>query len=145
MKRTLAIVPVVALLSVGACNESAADERDDHSSHQAAAHQVADHQLGEHPAPATGADVAKRIVAVAVGDEGFLPSRIELNKGQDATLRFTRTSDSTCATKVVFPELKVEKELPLNEAVDVNVPTGESRHLAFHCGMGMYKSAVVVN
>ncbi len=107
--------------------------------------QMDDHEMGEHAAQVIEADATKHIIAVSVGDKGFQPSRVELKKGQDATLRFTRTSESTCATKVVFPELKVEKELPLNQAVDVKVPTGEPRRLAFQCGMGMYKSAVVIN
>ena len=52
---------------------------------------------------------------------------------------------NSCAKKVVFPEIKVEKDLPLNQAVAIKVPTGEARTLTFQCGMGMYKSAVVIN
>ena len=88
---------------------------------------------------------AQRVVAVDVGEQGFKPSRVEAKKGQPTTLRFTRTSDKTCATKVVFPEIKLEKALPLNKPVDVAVPTNESRTLAFQCGMGMFKSSVVIH
>lgn len=88
---------------------------------------------------------AQRVVAVDVGDQGFKPSQVEAKKGERTTLRFTRTSDKTCATKVVFPEIKLEKALPLNKPVDVVVPTNESRTLAFQCGMGMFKSSVVIH
>ena len=95
--------------------------------------------------PATASAAKARVVAVTADDKGFTPSNVDVKKGENVTLRFTRTSDSTCATKVVFPDIKVEKDLPLNKPVDVDVPTKEARKLTFQCGMGMYKSAVLVN
>ena|SRR5277367_2058874 len=86
----------------------------------------------------------KQHVAIRADDKGFTPSSIALKKGAPSTLTFTRTSDDTCATEVVFPELNVKKTLPLNQPVDVDVPTGDARTLAFTCGMGMFKSAVVI-
>ncbi|MBL8719954.1 MAG: cupredoxin domain-containing protein [Myxococcales bacterium] len=93
------------------------------------------------PAPyvATGGDV--NIVA---DDNGFTPSKVEIPKGKATRLVFKRTSDGTCATDVVFPELSVKKPLPLNQPVVIEVPVGEARTYAFHCGMGMFKSSVVV-
>ena len=87
---------------------------------------------------------ASGIVAITVNEKGFLPDTITLKQGAQATLRFTRTSNETCADKVVFPDLKLEKELPLNTPVDVPIRTSETRTYAFECGMGMYKSKVVV-
>jgi plastocyanin domain-containing protein len=83
-------------------------------------------------------------VAVKVTDKGFEPPAVTLAKGSEATLVFTRTTDATCAKEVAFPELKLKKELPLNTPVVITVPTGEARTLGFTCGMGMYKSSVVV-
>ena len=84
------------------------------------------------------------VIPVTVSEAGFKPDTITLKKGETATLRFTRTTDETCATKVVFPEIKLEKDLPLNTPVDVPIDTKEQRTLAFQCGMGMYKSKVVI-
>jgi len=84
-------------------------------------------------------------VDVVVDDKGFHPSEIKVAKGQALTLRFKRTSETTCATDVEFPAIGIKKPLPLNETVAVNVPTGEGKTLAFQCGMGMYKSSVVIN
>ncbi len=83
-------------------------------------------------------------VAVTAGEDGFVPSSVTFKKGEPAKLVFTRTTDKTCATEVVFPELKITKPLPLNTPVAIDIPTTDTRTLTFQCGMGMYKSKVVV-
>jgi plastocyanin domain-containing protein len=81
---------------------------------------------------------------VIVDDKGFTPSHVEVQKGKPASLVFVRTTDDTCAKEVVFPDIKLEKDLPLRTAVAIDIPTGEARTLTFQCGMAMYKSAVVI-
>lgn len=88
---------------------------------------------------------ASNTVAIRVGADGFQPSSVRAEKGEPLTLRFTRTTDATCAKNVEFPELGIKKELPLEEPVAVRIPTGEARKLTFQCGMGMYESSVVIN
>ena len=103
-------------------------------------------------ASATTAPVATTRVApdgtknyeIAVGEHGFVPSSVAIAKGEKAALEFTRTTDHTCATAVVFPDINVKKDLPLNVAVAIDVPTDSARTLGFECGMGMYKSSVVI-
>jgi len=82
--------------------------------------------------------------AVAVTDKGFEPASIALQRGDSGDLVFTRTSDDTCATEVVFPELHVKEPLPLDKPVTIKVPTESARTFTFTCGMGMYKSQVLV-
>lgn len=93
----------------------------------------------------TAAATTPAVVAVTVGSDGFQPSTVTAAKGQKLTLRFTRTTDSTCAKAVSFPELGIKKDLPLNQPVSIDIPTAEARKLTFQCGMGMYKSSVVIN
>jgi plastocyanin domain-containing protein len=81
---------------------------------------------------------------VNVDGKGFTPSSVEFKKGEKGAITFTRTSDDTCAKDVVFPEINLKKELPLNKPVVVEVPTDTARTLTFTCGMGMFKSAVVI-
>jgi plastocyanin domain-containing protein len=81
---------------------------------------------------------------VTVDGKGFTPSSIEFKKGEKGAITFTRTSDDTCAKEVVFPEINLKKDLPLNKPVVVEVPTDTARTLTFTCGMGMFKSAVVI-
>ena len=91
-----------------------------------------------------GGGVTSGTVAIVANENGFKPASISLKKGAPATLVFTRTTDQTCADKVVFPELKIEKDLPMNVPVKIDVPTDKEQTLTFQCGMGMYKSSVVV-
>jgi plastocyanin domain-containing protein len=88
--------------------------------------------------------VGDQVIAVTADERGFTPAAVETQHGSKLTLRFTRTSDATCADKVVFPEAGISKDLPLKQAVDVEVPTDKSRTLAFQCGMGMFKSSVLI-
>jgi len=85
-----------------------------------------------------------QVIAVVADERGFTPAAIETRAGRKLTLRFTRTTDATCADKVVFPEAHIEKELPLNQPVDIPVPTDQARTLGFQCGMGMFNSRVVI-
>ncbi len=90
------------------------------------------------PAPA-GAKVI-----VTVGHDGFNPNVITVNIGQTLIMEFTRITDDTCATKVVFPELGITKDLVLNNTVEISIPTDRARTLTYQCSMGMFKSSIVV-
>jgi plastocyanin domain-containing protein len=95
----------------------------------------------------TGGDItlSPGAVQVTADENGFKPSSVTFKKGAPASLVFVRTSDETCATEVVFPELNVKKDLPKGKPVTIDIPTDKDQKLTFQCGMGMYKSAVVVN
>jgi plastocyanin domain-containing protein len=88
--------------------------------------------------PATSASLPVRVEATA---DGFHPSRVVL--GGSKQVVFRRTSEGTCATEVVFPELGIEKKLPLNTDVTVDLPASAPNEIGFQCGMGMYKSKIV--
>jgi hypothetical protein len=91
--------------------------------------------------------VAPGELRVNAGEHGFSPASLAIPMGAAgslATVSFVRTTDQTCATEVVFPELDIKKALPLNQVVAVNVPSDSARTLTFQCGMGMYKGALLV-
>jgi plastocyanin domain-containing protein len=102
------------------------------------------HKSEDSGAPKPVIATGDQVIAVTADERGFTPAAVETQHGSKLTLRFTRTTDATCADKVVFPEAGIEQALPLKQPVDVIVPTDRARTLAFQCGMGMFKSAVVV-
>jgi plastocyanin domain-containing protein len=98
------------------------------------------------PMPATSAVVAPTggAVTIIADAKGFTPSEVHATKGAPLSLIFKRTSDNTCATEVVFPELKIRRPLPLNEAVAIAMPTEVDRTYKFQCGMAMWQGAIVI-
>ena len=82
---------------------------------------------------------------ITVGDTGFQPSRLTLRAGVPARLTFTRTSNTTCATSVVFPSLTITRELPLNARVVIEFTPRQAGEVAFACGMNMLRGTIVVN
>ncbi|MHB1846345.1 MAG: cupredoxin domain-containing protein [Deltaproteobacteria bacterium] len=86
--------------------------------------------------PALGA------TTIRVTDGGFTPSRIDARAGEPLTLRFLRTSDRTCATRVVFSQLGIDRALPLGQPVEISIVPRRGE-IDFACGMGMYRGAIV--
>jgi plastocyanin domain-containing protein len=82
-----------------------------------------------------------KIVATA---QGFEPSKITLRAGTPARLTFVRTEAKTCATEVLFPALKIARDLPLNEAVVIEFTPEKTGEITFACGMNMMQGTVVV-
>lgn len=83
-------------------------------------------------------------VEVQVDAAGYEPSRVHAEAGQKLTMVFTRTADEGCGQKVVIPDLDIEKDLPLNEPVQVSFTPETAGTLVFTCGMGMYDGKIVV-
>lgn len=82
-------------------------------------------------------------IKVTANETGFAPASITVAKGRPATIEFTRTTDETCARQVVFPDLNIKEELPLNTPVKVTLPAGDAKAYGFQCGMAMFKGSVV--
>jgi hypothetical protein len=81
---------------------------------------------------------------VVVNEQGFEPATVTLRAGMPARITFVRTTDKTCGTEVVFPSLKIERALPLNQPVSIDFRPARTGDIAFACGMTMLKGVVVV-
>ncbi len=93
--------------------------------------------------PSTTASDGRAVVQVAVNATGYDPTEVRAPAGKPARIVFTRMTDEGCGQQVVFPDLNIRKDLPLKQAVSIDVTMPPSGKLAFACGMGMLHGAVI--
>lgn len=122
----------------------------DHSAHGAASGSSADHSAhaGGTPAPAQApaarAEEAKQAWTIEITATGYEPASITVKAGVKATLTFIRKIENTCGTEVVFPDYDIEKDLPLNKPVVVEITPSKTGEFRFTCGMNMFNGKMVV-
>lgn len=75
---------------------------------------------------------------------GYDPEVVKLEKGIPAELIFTRTNAQGCLDVVHSKTMNFEKQLPLNVAQTVSVPTDKAGEFEFSCGMDMFSGRVVI-
>ncbi len=83
-------------------------------------------------------------IKVTLSSKGYEPARIEAKKGQPVKLAFYRADAENCGGEVVFPSQGIRRKLPVRQTTIVEVTPKESGELAFTCGMGMLRGALVV-
>ncbi len=71
------------------------------------------------------------------------PASIEVPVGKPVTLRFLRKDPSPCAEKVLFDDLGVSADLPLDKPVTVTVTPAKPGEYEFTCQMRMYRGRLV--
>lgn len=81
---------------------------------------------------------------VSVTEKGFEPSKLELKVGETSTLNITRKVKVTCAKKLTIPSMNIEKKLPLNKTVAVEVTPTEKGEVKFGCAMDQMLGGVLV-
>ena len=87
---------------------------------------------------------ADKVIDVKVTRKGFEPARIEVNANEKVTLNITREVKITCAKKVTVPSENIEKDLPLNKAVSVELTPTKKGEIAFGCAMKQMLGGVIV-
>ena len=81
---------------------------------------------------------------VSVSAKGFSPARIETEAKQPIRLVFQRLDAQNCASRVVFPALGIDRELPVGKSVLIEIAPQAAKELTFQCGMAMYRGSLVV-
>ena len=96
------------------------------------------------PAPKSKADLK---IEISVTKRGFEPDSITVPANKPLTLVFTRKTDATC-TKTVVLSLddgkKVERALPLDQPVAIDVTFPKAGRLSYACSMDMTRGIIVV-
>jgi plastocyanin domain-containing protein len=91
-----------------------------------------------------GGPAAGEPVQVKVTPNGYEPWKIPAKKGEKLVLVVTRTTDKTCATEVVIPELGMNVPLPLGEPVRIELTPPHTGEIKFACGMNMFQGVIDV-
>lgn len=75
---------------------------------------------------------------------GYKPGKVVLKKGIPATINFNRKDASSCLDSVVLSDFGIEKNLPLNKTVSVNLNPDKAGEYGFACGMNMFHGKIIV-
>lgn len=86
-----------------------------------------------------------KVFDIKVSGGEYQPASVTIPKNVPVRLNFTRDAKPTCGDVLLFPALKIRKELPVNKTVSIDLPPSKAgRKLEFTCGMEMMKGSVVV-
>lgn len=80
-----------------------------------------------------------------VVDRGYRPSRIDLEAGVPATLRFERREDDPCTELLVSDLWPSAHRLVAHGETEVRFTPQRPGRYAFTCGMGMYSGELLVH
>lgn len=85
-----------------------------------------------------------RRIEIAVVDEGFKPSNIDVKKGETVVLRFNRTTKSECLKAIEIPDMGIKKDLPIGTPVEVAITPQKEGKMVLQCWMAMVKATINV-
>lgn len=83
-------------------------------------------------------------VTITVENGTYQPSRIKLPSGKAVDLHFLRKDQTPCAAMVLFSDLGISEELPLNKLKKISLPPMEAGEYEFNCQMQMYRGSLVI-
>ena len=83
-------------------------------------------------------------LVIVVENGIYQPAHIKLPAHQASELQFLRKDASPCSETLLFPSLDISESLPLNKAVNINLPPMDEGEYEFHCQMQMYRGMLKV-
>lgn len=83
-------------------------------------------------------------ILITVENGIYQPSHIKLPANQAHTLKFLRIDPTPCASSVIFSNIEVNADLPVDSIVKVDLPALEKGSYEFACQMRMYKGLLIV-
>lgn len=89
----------------------------------------------------------QRSVEIAVSQHGFSLARVTAHTGETINLIFTRTTERTCAKRIVVSldaDQRIQRDLPVGIPVAVTLHFDRPGELGYSCSMGMYGGVIDV-
>lgn len=93
---------------------------------------------------AEGDDAVDDGLTVLVTEQGYDPPSVTIPANKPVTLTFIRKTEATCGNEIIFPDLKINKPLPMNTPIKVEIPARPAGSLRFTCGMDMLEGKLVI-
>ena len=84
------------------------------------------------------------IIEIVLENGFYTPAHIQLKAGEPVTLRFLRKDSTPCAGMVIFDELEISEELPLNAPKDIAIKPKTAGKIHFACQMKMYRGDLTI-
>lgn len=92
----------------------------------------------------TAADqIASESIVIIVDGGIYQPEALHIPVGSPVTLKFLRKDESHCAATVVFNELGISQEIPVNEPTEIEITIEQPGTYSFSCPMGMYQGKLI--
>jgi len=82
---------------------------------------------------------------VTVENGVYQPARLTLPADQATSVKFLRKEASPCAGTVVFADLNISEELPLDREISIQLPALKPGRYSFTCQMQMYRGELIVS
>jgi hypothetical protein len=90
------------------------------------------------------AQVPPGAILVKVSSSGYEPALIPANAGKPLKLAFFRQDAENCGKDVLFPDLGIQRELPVGQTVVIDITPVKTGSLTFSCGMKMLHGELLV-
>ena len=87
--------------------------------------------------PTVYAAPAVQVIKINVTIAGYEPDKIEVKSGAPVRLEVTRTTESTCATEIRIPQLKIDRSLPFSKTEVIELGSLKKGTYKFGCAMDM--------
>ena len=85
------------------------------------------------------------VLTLAASSLEYSPSVMQAKAGVPYTLQITSESNTGCGRSLVIPSLGIQKTLPQDGTVTINIPAQKAGTLRITCVMGMYNSRIQFN
>ncbi len=89
-------------------------------------------------------DISGDRIEIKVHDGIYEPAVIKAKAGQTLHLDFLRQDKSPCSAIVVFKDLDISAELPIDKIHEIKIKVDTPGEYEFTCQMGMYRGKLIV-
>jgi len=89
--------------------------------------------------------VSSDVINIEVDNGVYTPANIEVKLGKPVKLVFLRKDPSPCAEKVIFDQLGVSLDLPVNKPTELTLKPEQAGEYSFTCQMKMYVGKLSVS